>query len=176
MSKLTLINPATEETFGELEEDSDFEIEEKIKKARESREWREKTAGERAEIILRFADLLEESREELAIIMANEIGKPLKAGRHEVEIAKKRLIDFCNMIPKFLEDEILFEDNKEKNIVKCEPLGIAAVISPWNAPIFVSLAGIIPQLLCGNNVIWKPSEYSSFTGLKLSNLLLILLA
>ncbi|MEK6883555.1 MAG: aldehyde dehydrogenase family protein, partial [Nanoarchaeota archaeon] len=170
MSKITSINPATEEIYGELEETSEDEIDRKIKDSRDNKEWNYIDINNRVEIISKLVELLEQNKEKLAIIMAHEIGKPLKAGRHEIEIAKKRILDYCNLIPKFIEDEILFENNIEKNIVFFEPLGTVVVISPWNAPIFVSLAMLIPPMLCGNNVIWKPSEYASFSGLKLAEL------
>ncbi len=170
MPKLISINPTTEEVFGEIEETSDEELKKIIEKAKKDKTWQEKSVEERASVVIRLIDLLEKNKEALAISMANEMGKPLKAGRHEVEIAKKRVEAFFRQIPKFIEDEILFEGENERNIVRYEPLGIAAIISPWNAPVFVPLASIIPPLLCGNNVIWKPSEYVPFSGLKLNEL------
>ncbi|MBI2452170.1 aldehyde dehydrogenase [Candidatus Pacearchaeota archaeon] len=170
MGKIKSINPANEEIYGELKETSFSEIDKIVRKAKEEKKWAGKSSEERMEIVGNLISLLEKSKEELSKIMALEIGKAIKAGRHEVEIAMKRVEAFCKKIPKFLEDEVIFEDDIEKNIVRFEPLGVVSVISPWNAPVFVSLANIIPPLLCGNNVIWKPSEYSSFTGLKLAEL------
>ncbi len=170
MGNVISINPATEEVYGELDESSDSEILEKVKYATENKEWGKKSVFERVEIIKILAELLDLKKEELARIMALEIGKPLKAGRHEVEIAKKRILDYCNFVPEFIEDEILFDSQIERNIAVFEQIGCVGIISPWNAPVFVSLAMIIPPLLCGNNVIWKPSEYASFTGLCINNL------
>ncbi len=170
MGKIVSINPTTEEIYGELEENSDIEIIEKVKMAREERNWSRSRIENRVEIVKGLVELLEESKEKIARVMAFEIGKPLKAGRHEIEIAKKRILDFCKIIPDFIKDNVLFDNNVEKNIVVFEPVGVVVVISPWNAPVFVSLAMIIPPLLCGNNVIWKPSEYSSFTALEIHGL------
>lgn len=170
MGKVVSVNPTTEEIFGELDESSDADILEKVFNAKKDNSWAGKSAVERARILSKISDLLENYKEELATTMAMEIGKPVKAGRHEVEIAKKRVKDFCSMIPSFLEDEVIFESEEEKNVVVFEPRGIVVVISPWNAPVFVPLASIIPPLLCGNNVIWKPSEHSTFTGLVLEKI------
>jgi len=170
VGKLVSINPSTEEIFGEIEESSDFEIIEKVDRAKKFREWGSRNFAERVDVVRELIDLLENRKESIARTMAFEIGKPLKTGRHEIEIIKKRINDYCNMIPEFIADEVLFEDENEKNIAVFEPLGTIVVISPWNAPVFVSLAMIIPPLLCGNNMIWKPSEYASFTGLKISEL------
>ncbi|MBI2449229.1 aldehyde dehydrogenase family protein [Candidatus Pacearchaeota archaeon] len=156
--------------YGELEETSDSELQQIVSSARNDKIWANINIKKRVEIISKLIDLLEKNKEAIAHVMANEMGKPLKAGKHEIEIAKKRVIDYCDMIPEFIKDEILFEDNKEKNIMTFSPLGVVAVISPWNSPVFVPLAMIIPPLLCGNNVLWKPSEYTSFTGLKLAEL------
>ncbi len=172
MGKITVINPTTEEVFGEVEETPDEEIENIVKKANEDRTWAYKSAEERAKIVSDLVGLLEENKEILASQMADEMGKAIKSGRHEVKISEKRVAAFCRQIPNFIADEIIDENENEKNIARFEPLGAALVISPWNAPIFVSLAGIIPSLLCGNNVVWKPSEYVPFTGKKLAELFL----
>ncbi len=174
MPKIIAINPTTEKVYGDLEEDSEDKINQTINNAKSDYSWSKKSINDRVEIIKKLANLLLENKENIARVMANEMGKPLKASRHEIEIAVKRIQDFCRLIPDFIKDEILFEDDKEKNVVVFEPLGIVVVISPWNAPVFVPLASIIPALLCGNNVIWKPSEYSSFTGLELDRLFNIL--
>ena len=133
--------------------------------------WSAITPTARAKIIAHLPRLLIKHREELSRVMASEIGKPLKAGRHEVVIASDRVMAFCKQIPGFLHDEIVFEDTHEQNLVRHEPVGTVAVISPWNAPIFIALAGIIPPLLCGNKVIWKPSEHATRTGRKLATVI-----
>ena len=164
------INPSTGEIYGELEETSDSEIRDKVLIAKEDKDWKNVSFEKRAEIISILVNLLAENKESLARVMACEIGKPVKAGKHEIELAGKRILDYCNLTPRFISDEVLFDVAAEKNVMVFEPLGTVAVISPWNAPIFVPLATIIPALLCGNNVIWKPSEYSIFSGLELNKL------
>ncbi len=126
--------------------------------------WAQILPKKRAKIINRLAGLLRKNSKKIAETMAGEIGKPINAGRHEVEISARRVSDFCSYIPDCLEDEVVFEDESEKNMIRYEPAGAVAVISPWNAPVFVSLAGIIPPLLCGNTIIWKPSEHAAKTG------------
>ena len=170
MGKIVSVNPATEEIYGELEEASDSEIAEKVGNARRDRRWKEIDLNKRAEIISGLIKLLERNKEKLARVMAEEMGKSLKEGRHEVDIAIRRVADFCRMIPGFIADDVLFESLDEKNVAVYEPVGSVAVISPWNAPIFLPLAMIVPALLCGNNVIWKPSKHTAFCGLKLGSL------
>ncbi len=170
MAKIVSINPTTEEVYGEVEETSVPELEEMVAAANGDLSWRCLSGGERAEVVSRLGDLLEENKEALARTMAEETGKPVKAGRLEVELAKRRVAAYCAQVPGFIAPETLFEDENEKNLVLYEPVGAAAVISPWNAPVFVSLAAIVPPLLCGNNIVWKPSEYACHTALRLHGL------
>lgn len=165
---ITSINPTTEKPYGRLKETSLRQLPQIIKNAREQKTWASISPQERADVIRPLTKILEEYKESLATTMAGEIGKPVKAGRHEIDIAAKRVSDFCDQIPNFLEPEVISENTQEKNEIVYEPRGLIAVISPWNSPVFVSLAGIIPPLLAGNNVIWKPSEYSSHVGVLLA--------
>ncbi len=168
--KIIGINPSTEETYKEFFSTPEKEIDKIVENAREERKWEEKNIEERINIIKKIIPLLEENKENFAKTMALEIGKPLKAGRHEVEIIKKRINDYCEMIPEFLKEEILFETETEKNIMSFEPLGIITIITPCNAPVFISLASIIPALITGNNIIFKPSEYSTELGLLINDI------
>lgn len=97
MARVISINPTTEEIFGELEEDSDSTIAEKVSNAMEDKSWGKKLVGDRARIIGRLVDLLEENKEDLARTMAMEMGKPIKAGRHEIDIAKKNVTNIRNI-------------------------------------------------------------------------------
>lgn len=170
MEKFTEINPSTEEIYKEFISISKKEIDEIVKNARQENSWRQKSIDERIKILEPIISLLELNKEKIAFTMAQEIGKPLKAGRHELEIIKKRISDYFEIIPKFLEDKILFETETEKNLAVFEPLGTVLIITPWNAPIFLPFASIIPALIAGNNVIFKPSEYSTETGLIINNI------
>lgn len=174
MGILRVINPTTEELYGLLEEHTALEVTSMLHKARHEYRWPALSMDERIRFIRRLMELLQQEKEQLARIMAGEIGKPLTAGRHEVELACKRLEAYCDLFPSWLADETLFENDREKNIARYEPLGIVAVIAPWNAPVFISLASLIPPLLCGNVVLYKPSEYASFTGKALAELFEIL--
>lgn len=130
MTKIIEINPSTEEIYKEFEITSFKEIDKIVKNASEEKNWKEKTISDRINIIKKIIPLLEQNKELFARTMANEIGKPLKAGRHELTIIKKRIEDYLIMIPEFLKDEVLFETKIEKNIVVFEPLGTTLVITP----------------------------------------------
>ena len=144
-------------------------------KTKTKKEWETLEAKSRAGIVSKLSDLLIKHQEKLALVMAEEIGKPLKAGRHEVLIASQRVKAFCEQIPEFIADEVVGDNVIEKNVICYEPVGIVAVISPWNAPVFLAMAGIIPPLLCGNKIIWKPSEHATKTGKVLAKIIKIYL-
>ena len=140
-------------------------------KTKTKKEWETLEAKSRAGIVSKLSDLLIKHQEKLALVMAEEIGKPLKAGRHEVLIASQRVKAFCKQISEFIADEVVGDNLEEKNTICYEPVGTVAVISPWNAPVFLAMAGIIPPLLCGNKVIWKPSEHATKTGRVLAKII-----
>ncbi len=167
MAKIVSINPATEQVYGELDETSASELSEAVAAANSDASWRHLCAGERAEIVSHLVDLLDEHKEALAHTMAEETGKPVTAGRFEVDLTKRRVTAYCEQVPGFIASETLYEDEHEKNVVLYEPVGAVAVISPWNAPVAVPLSAIVPPLLCGNNIVWKPSEHASFTAVRL---------
>ncbi|MEK6914266.1 MAG: aldehyde dehydrogenase family protein [Nanoarchaeota archaeon] len=164
------INPSNEKIYKEFEATSFEEIDDIIKNSRENYVWKNMLIEDRIKIIKNIVYLLEENKRLLAETMANEMGKAIKSGIHEVDIIKKRISDYCDMIPNFIEDETIFDNENEKNIVVFEPIGTVAVITPWNAPVFLPLASIIPALITGNSVIFKPSSNAIDTGIKISEI------
>ncbi len=170
MGIIESINPSTEERYGVLEESSETELAALVQQARADTIWSQMKVEERVQMIERLIPLLETHKQKLALVMAREIGKPITAGRHEVELAIRRIQAYCQLVPGFIADEIVFENEEEQNLVRYEPRGVAAVITPWNAPVFLSFASLIPALLCGNRVLYKPSEYASFTGFEIAEL------
>lgn len=114
MSKVISISPSTEEVYGELPETSYAELQGIVKAARSERIWRNTEMSQRIHWVMKLAHLLEQRKGIIARTMAEEMGKPLKAGRHEIDLAIKRIQAYGKQIPSFLDDEILYEDDKEK--------------------------------------------------------------
>lgn len=167
------INPATEKTIGELKEFTEEQIFEIVKKARQS-SWKNLDIKEKTRIIQEIIPLIQKNKDKIATLITKETGKPIKQSRHEIDMTISRIQFYVNNVPEYLKPEILYDYEKETNIIRFDPLGIIVVISPWNAPFFLSLVNIIPALLAGNSVIVKPSEYTSFIGLEINNLFEIL--
>src|SRR6266404_3800320 len=128
------------------------------------------------EIKKKFSSLLEENKEHLAAILTSEVGKPLQQSRNEINGARARIKWLCENAEKYLSDEIMSsgkgsDSYRMEEKISYEPLGVVCNISAWNYPYLVGVNVFIPALLAGNAVIYKPSEYSTLTGLQIEKLL-----
>ena len=172
LSQLKITNPATEETVQTLTCDSEASITEKFAKARASQAlWAGRTVEERVAIIAKFSQLLESNRDELAKTLTSEVGKPLQQSVNEVNGARTRIAFFIEHSAKHLATETVFEAPGRVERIAYEPLGVAGVISAWNYPYLVGVNAVIPALIAGNAVLYKPSEFSTLTGLRIAALL-----
>ena len=172
MKKLSVINPATEETITELNEDNIESLQKKIESLRlAQQDWQRVSLAERIVIIKKFSELLEKNIESLAAILTSEVGKPLQQARNELNGARARIKWLTENAEKYLSDEIMSSRNEMVERISYEPLGVICNISAWNYPYLVGVNVFIPALLAGNSVMYKPSEYSTLTGLQIEKLL-----
>lgn len=169
---MKIINPATEEVITELKEDTAETLQQKfnlLQKAQPA--WAAKPLSERIAIIKRFSELLEEEKAELAKTLTSEMGKPLNQSNNEVNGARGRIKFFVENSEKYLADEWLVTEGDTKEKISYEPLGVICNISAWNYPYLVGVNAYIPALIAGNTVMYKPSEYTTLTGLHVERLL-----
>jgi acyl-CoA reductase-like NAD-dependent aldehyde dehydrogenase len=122
-------------------------------------------------MIRRFADQVQVQVEPLARTLSIEMGKPITEARGEVSRVGERIAFFLEHVERALADEVVFQDRGLEERIAHEPLGVIANISAWNYPWFVGANVIIPALLTGNTVLYKPSEHASLTGLEIAGLL-----
>jgi len=115
--------------------------------------------------------LLEENKDELAVTLTSEMGKPLQQSYNELNGARGRIKFFIDHAAKYLADEWITTEGATREKIVYEPLGVIANISAWNYPYLVGVNVFIPALIAGNAVFYKPSEYSTLTGLHIQNLL-----
>ncbi len=99
------------------------------------------------------------------------MGKPLRESYNELNGAKARIKFFIDNSEKYLSDEWITLEGSTKEKIVYEPLGVIANISAWNYPYLVGVNVFIPALIGGNAVLYKPSEYSTLTGLHIQSLL-----
>lgn len=120
--------------------------------------WAQTPAPQRAEVLGRLVFLLTQDKEQLARFVSREVGKPLREARGSVQEAIDTAVFFQSegrrlygqTVPSELSDKELFTYRR--------PLGVVGVITAGNFPIAVPSWKIIPALLCGNSVVWKPSD------------------
>ncbi len=171
MKKLEIINPATEELITTLNTDTKESLEEKLLLLRSGQNsWKNTTLESRINIINRFSSLLENEIEELAATLSEEVGKPLQQARNEVNGARARIQWLTEHAAQYLSDETMSKVTGMEEKIAYEPLGIVCNISAWNYPYLVGTNVFIPALLAGNVVFYKPSEYSTLTGLHIERL------
>ena len=99
------------------------------------------------------------------------IRKPLKESFNELNGARSRVKFFIDHSEKYLADEWITTEGATREKIVYEPLGVVANISAWNYPYLVGVNVFIPALIGGNAVLYKPSEYSSLTGMHIQSML-----
>lgn len=169
---MQIINPATEEVIQEVVEDTPETIQEKYQLVKQGqKQWAAVSLDKRISAIEKFHSLLDERKDELAETLTREVGKPLQQSYNELNGARKRIEYFIRNSAKWLAEEWITEEDATREKIVYEPLGIIGNISAWNYPYLVGVNVVIPALIGGNGVLYKPSEYSTLTGLHIQRLL-----
>jgi acyl-CoA reductase-like NAD-dependent aldehyde dehydrogenase len=169
---MRIINPATEEVIKDLIEDTEGTLHAKYKSLRSSQsDWQRQPLRHRVECMIKFSELLKSNIENLSQVLTSEVGKPLQQSRNEVNGAISRISWLTSNAEKYLSDEIMNADEKLIERITYEPLGVVCNISAWNYPYLVGINVFVPALIAGNAVMYKPSEYSTLTGLEIQKLL-----
>jgi succinylglutamic semialdehyde dehydrogenase len=152
------INPATDEVIWQAKSATESQVHQAVMSAREAfLPWADKTVDERLEIIKKFAELLTEYKEPMALAIAQETGKPLWETRTEVGA----------MVGKIAISERAYNERTGttenpmplgRAMLRHRPHGVVAVFGPYNFPGHLPNGHIVPALIAGNTVIFKPSE------------------
>ena len=169
---MQIINPATEEVIAEIKEDTRATLANKFELLRKAQaSWQLIPLPQRIGFIEKFSELLEQNIEQLAATLTSEVGKPLQQSRNEVNGARARIKWLTENAERYLADEIMISEKGLEEKISYEPLGVVCNISAWNYPYLVGVNVFVPALLAGNAVMYKPSEYSTLTGLEIDKLL-----
>jgi acyl-CoA reductase-like NAD-dependent aldehyde dehydrogenase len=172
MPTLKIHNPATGSVIDEITADDAASVAAKAVAARSAQPaWAARPMAERLACIARFRAAVVAQRDELAAIMTRETGKPIALSRNELNGLLPRLDFFLEQAESAVRDEHVFDDGGMHEQIGYIPLGVVANISAWNYPWFVGCNVIVPALLTGNAVLYKPSEHAALTGLAISRLL-----
>jgi len=126
--------------------------------------WKELGVSGRTKLLKPLYREFEKRKEEIALLVTREIGKPIKDSLGDLDWDSGYFKWFLENGEKFLAEEITFEDKSSIHKVVYEPIGAAAVIVPWNYPFANFLWGVIPNLIAGNTVVFKHSEECPLSG------------
>ena len=169
---LAIHNPATGAQIAVIAADSPASVAAKAAAARAAQpRWAATPPAERLAVIRRFRTGLVAELETLATTLTQEVGKPISQARNELNGLLPRIDFFADNAEAAIRDEHVFDDGGMHEQISHIPLGVVANISAWNYPWFVGCNVIVPALLTGNAVLYKPSEFAAQTGLHITRLL-----
>ena len=132
--------------------------------------WSESTPVYRKRTLVRFAQLIEQHGEELALLESLDMGKPVDDALAVDVAATVRCMNWTGEAIDKVYDQIAPTGRGELGMITHEPLGVIAAIVPWNFPMLMAAWKIAPALAMGNSVILKPSEKSPLSALRLAEL------
>ena len=130
--------------------------------------WAAKTPKERAELLQKWADLIDANKEDLAIIMTAEQGKPLTESRGEVGYANSFIRWFAEEGKRVYGDVIPANQTQLRHVILKQPVGVCAAITPWNFPAAMITRKAAPALAAGCTMIIKPATETPFSALALA--------
>jgi acyl-CoA reductase-like NAD-dependent aldehyde dehydrogenase len=168
---LTVLNPATEEPIAELEQAGEAETDEAVARAKEAfPAWRAVSPADRARLLRRLAQLVEENGEELARIESRNVGKPIAGARSEIGMVAQVFHFYAGAVDKHGGETIPVAGGIAATFR--EPLGVVGLIVPWNFPANIASWKLGPALACGDTVVLKPAELTPLSALRLGELIL----
>ncbi len=171
-SSLVVRNPATDTVVAEVDCTTTDGLVSMLEGARGAqRAWARVPVGERCAVLDRFADLVIDRVNALADVLTSETGKPVTQARNEVAATVDRIRFFTSHAADALADVVVADDDAMREVIVREPVGVVANISAWNYPWFVGSNVFVPALVAGNAVLYKPSEFSTLTGVAMGELL-----
>jgi betaine-aldehyde dehydrogenase len=163
---LKVLEPATEGVIAELPHAGAEEADAAVAKAKAAfPAWRAVTPSDRAKQLIKIADVLAERAEEIARLEARNVGKPISDARGEVGMVIDTFRYYAGAPERLLGDSIPVAGGID--VTFREPLGVVALIVPWNFPLPIASWKVAPALAAGNTIVLKPAELTPLTALEL---------
>lgn len=169
---IATINPATGETLKTFDALTDAQVDQKIQKATETfKTFRKLSFADRARMMNRAAELLEQEKDTLAHLMTLEMGKTLRSAVDEAVKCAWVCRYYAENAEKFLADEVV-ETPASRSFIRYQPMGVVLVIMPWNYPFWQVFRFIAPGLMAGNVGVLKHASNVPQCALKIEEILL----
>lgn len=158
------INPATGKVFAKIKCSTPKEIDRAVKKAREAQKnWGALSLAQRSRMLEACAKDFVREKENIGRLITNEMGKLYKNAVGETHAVAYGIRETIQQAKTALKTEILHEENLVTELHRT-PIGVCAVITPWNFPVSMPESLLSPALIAGNTVVFKPSEMVPLTG------------
>ncbi|MDK2991768.1 MAG: aldehyde dehydrogenase [Clostridiales bacterium] len=133
--------------------------------------WKDVSPQERAKMLLKIADLIDENAEKLAMIETLDNGKPIReTSTIDVPLSSDHFRYFASAV-RTEEGQAVMIDKDTMSIILREPIGVVGQIVPWNFPLLMAAWKLAPALAAGNCVVFKPSSETSLSALELAKLM-----
>ena len=168
-----ILNPKTGETVLDLPEASLAQIDAAVDAAESAfQDWSQTTPGQRSSYLLRIADAIEKDAEGFAALEALNCGKPINAVLNDEIPAIVDCYRFFAGAVRNLHGPVAGEYLPgHTSMIRRDPVGIVGSIAPWNYPLMMMAWKLAPAIAGGNTVVFKPSEQTPLTALKMAKLL-----
>ena len=168
-----VLNPRTGATILSLPEASEAQIERAVAAAEKAfATWSRTTPAQRSAYLLRIADRIEAEAKEFAALEALNCGKPINAVLNDEIPAIVDCYRFFAGAVRSMPGQVAGEYLPgHTSMVRRDPIGIVASIAPWNYPLMMAAWKLAPAIAGGNTVVFKPSEQTPLTALKLARIL-----
>ena len=166
-------SPTLNKVIGEIASGDQIDIDRAVasaKRAFDSGVWSEMNPRDKKAIMLKWAELLNEHRDELALLETLDVGKPISDSLAVDTRNSARVIQwYAETIDKTY-DEIAPAPRNSLAMITREPLGVIGAIVPWNYPMSITSWKLGPALAMGNSIVVKPAENSSLTAIRMAEL------
>lgn len=167
---ITTMNPSTGEDLTTYEVTTPDEVDAAIRMADARQQlWKREDFATRAAVLERVADLLDERADDLATLMAHEMGKPVVGGRGEVEKCAWACRHYATHAEDYLADVSISTD-RTKSYAHHRPLGVVLAVMPWNFPLWQVIRFAAPALMAGNAALLKHASGVTGSALEIDRL------
>jgi acyl-CoA reductase-like NAD-dependent aldehyde dehydrogenase len=168
---ISVVEPATEQVMAEVPRAGVEETDAAVARAKSAfDDWRRVTPSDRAALLHRLADALDDRRDELATLEARNVGKPIADARGEIGMVVDTFRYYAGAPERLLGQTIPVAGGVDMTFR--EPLGVVGLITPWNFPLNIASWKVAPALAAGNTIVLKPAELTPLTALELEKLAL----
>ncbi|WP_128379107.1 aldehyde dehydrogenase family protein [Streptomyces cavernae] len=170
-----ILDPADGRSFAVVAEGDEKDADTAVEAARRAFDegaWPRTPAAERAALLRRVADFLVRDREELGLLESRDAGKTVEEGRVDIDCVADAFRYFADLVAAEGAGRVVDAGSPDvHSVVVHEPVGVCALITPWNYPLLQASWKVAPALAAGNSFVIKPSEITPLTTVALIELL-----